>query len=209
MILEERFEKVDGQEVWYHYLHKEGNKEEWREKRVCDWIRLKGICQDEKTNEVQLDIEYLYGGRLKSYTFSRAKLTVKDIIELKSIGVDVTEKNRLLIVKYLEEEERKLPVENRYRTLGWDATRTTYYASNHLSLQDSDELSIAVYDGDYDVTPKGCSQTWEQLVKEEVIPHTPLLFALTLGFAAPLVSYLKEELDLPCRRVKIIQSSSI
>ena len=196
MILEERFEKVDGQEVWYHYLYKEGNTEEWREKRVCDWIGLKGIRQDEKTNEVQLDIEYLYGGRLKTYTFSRAKLTVKDIIELKSIGVDVTEKNRLLIVKYLEEEERQLPVENRYRTLGWDATRTAYYASERISLQDPDELSIAIYDGDYDVAPKGSSQMWEQLIKKEVIPHTPLLFALTLGFAAPLVSYLKEELDL-------------
>lgn len=64
------------------------------------------------------------------------------------------------------------------------------------------------YSGILNIEPKGSIDKWLQMVKQDVVPYTPLTLCMVLGFASPILALLTDKYDLGTLVFNVEESST-
>lgn len=147
-------------------------------------------------NLVELSIEYHDGASMKEAVVSREEILSKSGIKtLLSRGIAFNESRSDLLLSYLLRSEQQAPVEHVHSQLGWYQKDSNLIFRGYQSFGSDDSL-VSHYRGPLDIKPCGEIKNWLDMVKQDVLPHTPLTFCLLLGFASPVLSLLYSKYDL-------------
>lgn len=168
-----------------------------KEKFIARYIKVVKAKRSLETEQMTLELEFFYLGKFRKIEIQRAHLSRYELLKLKGTGLDITESNVYEVLQALEAQEGRLKPVITYSTMGWEKVDQKMVYKHHSLVNEKGKSAPGLYVGDYSIEPKGDKALWEALIKEDVLPHTELTFALALGFSAPLVSYLKDETDIP------------
>lgn len=147
---------------------------------------------------VDVMIEYFDGSTIKECRANREEILSK--ISVKSLfkkGISFNESHCDSFLSYLLQSDKRAPVEHVHSHLGWMEKEGVKVFRSYETLCKNGDLQFkSHYVGNLDITPHGSIQKWLDVVKHDVLPHTPLTFCLLLGFAAPVLSCLYKKYDL-------------
>ena len=147
---------------------------------------------------VDVMIEYFDGSTIKECRANREEILSK--ISVRSLfkkGISFNESHCDSFLSYLLQSDKRAPVEHVHSHLGWMEKEGVKVFRSYETLCKNGDLQFkSHYVGNLDITPHGSIQKWLNVVKHDVLPHTPLTFCLLLGFAAPVLSCLYRKYDL-------------
>ena len=124
---------------------------------------------------------------------ARADMTASKVQELASYGADVFDHNAKIVIQHLRNEEDRKPILNVHEGVGFDI-----YEGKEI-FKHSQAIGIeSEYIGKLSIEVKGTMEGWKDMVKVEVIGHTPLEVGIVLGLSALIVGYIGIELGLDC-----------
>lgn len=149
-------------------------------------------------SRVDVMIEYFDGSTIKKCRADReeilSKISVKSLLKK---GILFNESHCDSLLSFLLQSDNRAPVEHVHSHLGWIEIEGVKAFRSYESLCKNGDLQFkSHYAGNLDLTPHGSIQKWLDVVKHDVLPHTPLTFCLLLGFAAPVLSRLYRKYDL-------------
>lgn len=145
--------------------------------------------------EVTLQIEYDNGLSIQKKEVPRSILSKNDARQLMTLGVKFLERDSDLLFRFLLADEAKAPTEKTHAVLGWCSLEGTL-AFKHSSIFLPEDILQSEYTGTLNIEPYGTSEAWLNMVRTEVIGNIPITFAMVLGFASPLLSYIGKQSDL-------------
>ena len=159
-------------------------------------VLVKKITKNIETNAVRLELAVDYMGNTNTLTIDREELSDNRLIQsLNKIGAKAPKAYFDILVASIMRQEADLE-QNGYKPslvyshLGWlhvpmrDETgniigRQLHYRANRLLGG-----CCAKYDGPYSVTPMGSPDMWRNMVKQQIIGHTPLELILLASLSA-------------------------
>ena len=149
-------------------------------------------------SRVDVMIEYFDGSTIKKCRADReeilSKISVKSLLKK---GILFNESHCDSLLSFLLQSDNRAPVEHVHSHLGWIEMEGVKVFRSYESLCKNGDLQFkSHYVGNLDLTPHGSIQKWLDVVKHDILPHTPLTFCLLLGFAAPVLSRLYRKYDL-------------
>lgn len=153
-------------------------------------VFIKERKQEIGSKEITLVLCYKYiGDEIDEIEISRGDLEQRKIQSLRSKGVDVTSRNSKLIEEFLTFQEVNASYKMLYKNLGWIEGQTldTFALENFITKNGIDSKSE--YAGNLMLKPIGSRSTYLDLIKDEVVGHTPLEFIFAMAFAGVLISY--------------------
>lgn len=154
-------------------------------------IRVAEKYLNTDTGIVSLKLAYFNGVREETRIFGSEILAKNDIKVLLHYGVRFEDKCAEHLVSYLIKSEALAPVHATYSKLGWDKEQPDLFKCGRAIRKGQVDESLT-YDGKLDLLPKGSLETWLDMVKNEVIPHLPMTVVMLLGFASPVLTYLRD-----------------
>ena len=157
---------------------------------VSNVVFIKERKQAIGSKEITLVLCYKYiGNEIDEIEISRGDLEQRKIQSLRSKGVDVTSCNSKFIEEFLTIQEEHASYKMLYKNLGWIEGQTpdTFALENFITKNGIDSKSE--YAGNLMLKPTGNRATYLNLIKQEVVGHTPLEFIFALSFAGVLISY--------------------
>ncbi|SNY26910.1 protein of unknown function [Orenia metallireducens] len=165
-----------------------------KKKVIGNEIKIEDISESIDKNQVTYLLSFSYKGTKKSVEIPREKLGDKRglIKEITQHGADAYEHNITGIIKHLvnQEEMYNKPITKVHHQVGWDKT------ADKLVFKHFKGVGIrSRYRGKLDIEPKGSHEAWEDMIMTEVIGHTPLELALTIGFSSALVGMIGRKVD--------------
>lgn len=165
------------------------------EKFIGSLVYIKEIMHriDANPIEIYLKLRYWYHSRWEEIEISRDRLQVNELSKLMISGVDVASYKVKQVAIFLDYQESDAPKRYSHTTLGW-ATEGNKSVYKHEKME-GNSMYNSTFDGEFILT-NGTFQGWKEVIQQEVIGHTPLEFALTAGFSAPLVSWIAKDLDM-------------
>lgn len=163
---------------------------------IASYIAVKKRLAFLDANRVELVIEYFDGASMKEAVVSREEILSKSGIKtLLGKGLSFNESRSDLLLPYLLRSEQQAPVEHVHSQLGWYQKDSNLIFRGYQSFGPDDSF-LSHYRGPLDIKPCGEIKNWLDMVKQDVLPHTPLTFCLLLGFASPVLSLLYSKYDL-------------
>lgn len=186
-------------------VKKEADKEYEQEVGNLIWIRE--CRQNIEDNEVTLLMDYYYHGKKKTIEISRSQLQLNDFQKLISKGLDVGSHKARNVLRFLDYQEKKYAEYVYSHTgLGWDMYNDKL-VYKHYEILGQKEIN-SHYNGKFDLEPKGSLAGWIQVVKDQILGHIPLEFAVALGFSSAVVALLARYKDMEVLVVHISGESS-
>lgn len=108
------------------------------------------------------------------------------------MGVLYDERQAKELQRYLMISAYNAETETVHKTLGWNGDiflSSKSFSKNNISSK---------YIGGIDFSPKGSKDTYLDMIKEQVLQHTPLLFVWLIGFCSIILNYLNKHFDFGC-----------
>lgn len=143
--------------------------------------------------EIYLKLRYWYHSQWEEIEISRDMLQANELSKLMKSGLDVASHKVKHVAMFLDYQESDAPKRFGHTTLGW-TTEENKSVYKHKKME-GNSMYNSTYDGEF-ILSNGTFQGWQDVIKSEVIGNTPLEFALTAGFSAPLVSWIAKDLDM-------------
>ena len=174
--------------------------------RISNPMGIRNIYFNIDTNQYKAEIEFSAFKETRTIQVDRAVyLQRNSLLTLQSVGLDVTHNNVAKLVDYFrEEEDRKLTnVKNVHSTLGFGV----YNKKRIYKLYEAIGIE-SIYDGVYDIKPKGSYDAYKKILKDEVWGNYALEFILAASMSAVLIGYLGESLDLESPIIHLVGNSS-
>lgn len=167
---------------------------------VSSYLLVKKKMISVEGSKVNLLIEYFNGDAIKEKLFEREAVLSKGGVKLLlGCGISFEESHSEFLLNYLLKSDMNAEIEYYHNRLGWDTdveSGIPFFKLNRSLCQKGTLPYTSKYAGDLDIEPRGNAETWLNLIKESVLPYTPLTFCMLLGFAAPILSLLYEKYDL-------------
>ncbi|WP_419877955.1 DUF927 domain-containing protein [Brevibacillus centrosporus] len=166
----------------------------WKEEWLSDLVFIKAIQEniDEQTFDILLQFWFKNHWREKSV--KRSQLQINELTKLLDHGVDVPNYKVGQVAKFLSLQEKDAPLRQVHHKLGW-ADYNGELVYQHQEILSTKVPYSSTYRGNM-LLQKGTYEGWKQVIKQEVLGHTPLEFALTCGFASPLVALIARIIDM-------------
>jgi len=173
---------------------------------VSDYIKISSIEHNIDSNDYLGNITYKAFGELKTLTVPRSTyLQRRRLLDLQNQGLDVTEENATLLVKYFKEEEECLlgAIRATHNTLGFSTH------NGKLIFKHYNAIGIeSTYSGPYDVRPRGSDKDYLKMIKEEVLGNPLMEFILVSGLSSVLLAYLSDEYSLDSLIIHLTSDST-
>ncbi|WP_294096957.1 DUF927 domain-containing protein [Proteiniclasticum sp.] len=173
---------------------------------VSDYIKISSIEHNIDSNDYLGNITYKAFGELKTLTVPRSTyLQRRRLLDLQNQGLDVTEENATLLVKYFKEEEECLvgAIRATHNTLGFSTH------NGKLIFKHYNAIGIeSTYSGPYDVRPRGSDKDYLKMIKEEVLGNPLMEFILVSGLSSVILAYLSDEYSLDSLIIHIASDST-
>ncbi|MFC6040530.1 DUF927 domain-containing protein [Paenisporosarcina macmurdoensis] len=143
--------------------------------------------------EIYLKLRYWYHSQWEEIMIRRDQLQVYELSKLMISGVDVASYKVKQVAMFLDYQESDAPKRYEHTTLGWTVEgKKNIYKHNQMV---GDSVYNSRFEGDF-ILSNGTFQGWQDVVKQEVMGHVPLEFALVAGFSAPIVSWIARDFDM-------------
>lgn len=142
-------------------------------------------------------------GKRRSIRFPREDLNENKITSLTAYGVQVTKQKASVLIRCIENQEIKAKRLLNHNRLGFGV-----YENRSIFKGAEAVGALSVYRGNLRISPKGSYDTYLQMIKEEVIGHTPAEFLLTASVSGLLVDYLKEAISVENVVIHLVGESS-
>lgn len=147
---------------------------------------------DINTNERSYTIKAKVNGEWIEFDVSAEALTSLGMKELLRMGVLYDERQAKELQRYLMISAYNAETETVHKTLGWSGD--IFLSSKSFSKNNTSSKYI----GGIDFSPKGSKDTYLDMIKEQVLQHTPLLFVWLIGFCSIILNYLNKHFDFGC-----------
>lgn len=159
-------------------------------------ILIKSITQNIETREVRLELSMDYMGEIRTITVSREELSDNRLIQsLNKIGAKAPKHWFDILVESIMRQETDLEQQGYkpgkvYSHLGWihvpmrDETGAIISSQLHYRANRLLGGCCAKYDGPYSVAPMGSFDKWRDMVKSQIIGHTPLELVLLASLSS-------------------------
>lgn len=143
--------------------------------------------------EIHLKIRYWYHSKWEDIMISRDQLQVNELSKLMISGLDVASYKVKQVAMFLDYQESDAPKRYEHTTLGWtvEGKKNIYKHEGMVGVS----MYNSRFEGNF-ILSNGTFQGWQDVIKQEVIGHVPLEFALVAGFSAPVVSWIARDLDM-------------
>lgn len=152
-------------------------------------IYISKIHRTLHSGELIWTVRFLCSDGWQEDTIARIDVTERNILALLKKGADITTWKTKMIINYLVESEKQVPIAFQHSHLGWIGYKKQYYYA-HQSLTSINRKIKSEYIGEFNLSKSGSRQNWEEIVKEYVIGNSALELALCMGFSAILVGYI-------------------
>lgn len=142
-------------------------------------------------------------GKRRTILFPREDLVENKIVSLTAYGVQVSKKTADYLIKVIENQEVKAEHLLCHSKLGmtvWNGKKI-FKGATGIGI-------TSRYTGKLRVAPKGSYMKYLDMLKAEVLGHTPLEFILSASISGLLVDYLKESISVENIMVHMIGESS-
>ena len=144
------------------------------------------------TNERSYTIKAKVNNELIEFNVKAEVLTTLGLKELLKMGVLYDERQAKELQRYLIMSAYKAETQAVHSTLGW-------YGDLFLSSKSFPKnRTSSKYIGGIDFTPKGSKDIYLNMIKEQVLQYTPLLFVWLIGFCSIILAYLNKHFDFGC-----------
>ncbi|WP_195454956.1 DUF927 domain-containing protein [Turicibacter sanguinis] len=180
-------------------------------KRVGNYIGVKHVKTNIETKEskVTLDFAHIAGGRIEEQEVPLNKaLSVNQLESLNIYGMDVNTLNKNHVLKQIRNGLSRMKESFVHSDMGF-----SYYNDQlifkHHKLLGSKIQTNSIYDGDYDIEPKGSLKNWLDMFNKEVKGHIPLELAVIFGLAAPVVGLIGDIVNVNSQLIHLVGNSSI
>lgn len=188
--------KASMQNGYYGHWVWDGNKQARVFEPLGKAVTIDNITDNIETDDTQLTLSFDYVGETKRVTISREELADNTLIKtLAAKGADVTKKHFDILVDTLRRQEEILELNGQrtdkvYGHLGW--FRLPTYNQNGarvgstLCYRASKLIGgcAASYVGPYAMTPAGSFDTWQDMVKNDVVGVPAMAFVLIVSLSA-------------------------
>lgn len=173
-------------------------KQQYWIEAVCSWLKIRAVVIDDDTQKQSIHLlSKNLGGQPTSFTLQISSIFHNSLDILLDHGTLVYDD--VYLREYLTIFAKKAPVVHIRSTSGWKiANRLSCFQLAELILPENSKVPSSTYHGHFDLTPVGSLEVWLNAVTREVIPQIPLYTSLLLGFASPLLAFLKETFNLDC-----------
>jgi len=155
--------------------------------------------------EIYLKLRYWYHSQWEEIMIRRDQLQVNELSKLMISGVDVASYKVKQISMFLDYQESDAPKRYEHTTLGWTVEGKKNIYKHYKMVGDSKYNST--FEGDF-ILSNGTFQGWMDVIKQEVMGHVPLEFALVAGFSAPIVSWIARDFDMEVLVLHVYGDSS-
>lgn len=180
-------------------------------KKIGNYIGVKGVKTNIETKEskVILDFAHIAGHRIEEQEvpFSKA-LSTNQLESLNTYGMDVNTLNKKYVLKQIRNGISNMPETFVHSEMGFSHYNDKLIFK-HFQLLGSGINIKSIYDGEYDIEPKGSLQNWLSLFDEEVKGYIPLELAVVFGLAAPLVGLIADTVNVNSQLIHLVGNSSI
>lgn len=142
-------------------------------------------------------------GKRRTILFPREDLAENKIVSLTAYGVQVSKKTADYLIKVIENQEVKAEHLLCHSKLGmtvWNGKKI-FKGATGIGL-------TSRYTGKLRVAPKGSYKKYLDMLRSEVLGHTPMEFILSASISGLLVDYLKESISVENIMVHMIGESS-
>lgn len=152
---------------------------------------------------VQVKLLYKVNNTFQTREFPMSILVPKNIEKLIDYGFPIQANNYKGLSNFLMQQQSLAPMLQHYTEVGFfvdkEYEQLVFGMDEAIGWSDIRDTMPLVFDkenANFDVTPAGSLEDWVEMVKEEVIGHTPLEFILACGFSSAIVGYLYQK-DYP------------
>jgi len=170
----------------------------------CVYIRK--VLLIHETNEIFYELEYEFNGYTMTETLPRADLRKNVLLTYASKGMDALEHTVHTLLKYLQNQEKKVPVTIGHKHVGFDtaiAEDGEYYVfKGHEGVG-----FVSEYRGGLDIEPRGEIEEYQIFIKE-YITGTALELSVAVGLAGLLVGFVGAEIECDNLFVHLFGDSS-
>ncbi len=175
-------------------------------KTVSDYIIITGIEHNIDSEDYFADITYKAFGEMKTLTVPRSSyLQRRKLLDLQNQGLDVTEENASLLVKYFKEEEesKAATIHFTHSSLGFGL-----YKGNQI-FKHYHAIGVAsTYNGPYDIKPHGSYSVFMKMIREEILGNHIMETILIAGLTSVLLAYLSHEFSLDSLIIHLASDST-
>ena len=157
-------------------------------------FKMTCVYEDIDTGAIYYDIEVAKLGQKRSFRISKKDATdSKSVLAYASYGLDVNSGNSRIVCEVFQKKEdeyirRKRKVKEVYSIAG--------VKNNEIYAGETNPLTQGEYIGHLDLTPKGDRELWFSFVCNEMLHSVEIMFTIAVAFAAVLLGFLKEFLDI-------------
>lgn len=159
----------------------------WRTENVtlCRRIQVLYLQRDVDSNELTAKLAFRFRDEDIAISVGLLQLSSKEISTLSRYGFSVKKQDEVAVASFLAEQIQVVPMYTVHRSLGFQEFNgyPIYLHEKAIGIESS-------YQGDLPIKASGTYDAWYTIVSEEVIPHTPAVIPLIIGFAALLIGFL-------------------
>lgn len=159
---------------------------------ISTFLKITACNRNLITKECTYSIKAAVNNETVLFTVDSEVLTVNGLKMLLKWGVLFDERQAKEVQRYLVISAQKAPVLYHHSKLGWE--KGSFYSN---AVYPNNQV-VSKYKGSIDFDPKGSKETYLDMIKNQVIMYTPLLFIWLVGFCSIILSYLNQYIDLGC-----------
>lgn len=174
-------------------------------------IGVKSVKTNIETGESKaiLDFPHVAGGRMVEQEVPLDKaLNARKLESLSLYGMDVSTLNKNQVLKQIRNGISHIQESFVHSDMGFSYYENTLIFK-HYQLLGSGIQTNSIYEGEYDIEPKGSLKNWLDMFDKEVKGHIPLELAVIFGLAAPLVGLIGDLVNVNSQFIHLVGNSSI
>lgn len=181
----------------------EEDQKDAKPRRIAKRIEILENRMNVDTKVVGVLLGYDYDDQSYSFETTRGKLIRKGLLELVDRGIDVGEHNAADVAKWLNKQEKIIPVTRTHSHLGFGLADGKLIFKHAVAIGGDSK-----YDGKALIIPQGTLDEWMAVMTKEVLGRPALELALVIGLAGPVASMIAKETQLEVIVVHIYGDSS-
>ncbi|AWI03124.1 DUF927 domain-containing protein [Clostridium drakei] len=179
-------------------------------KKISDYVGVKEVVENLDTGKKEIILTYNEGKDVKEIMVPLGETVTKNkILNLADVGIDVNDNNATNVIKQIRNERENAPRKLVHSNIGFFEKDGKNFFKHNKIISDNKQNDIdSAYIGRLNIKPKGSGKTWLNMINKEVLGRPPLELALAIGFSAPVVGFIANELGIESPLIHLYGDSS-
>lgn len=183
--------------------------------KVAEPCQVESSIENIDTGEVSVKLRYKTVGEIATIqtlvTPAETISSTNKIEILANNGLDVNGENKKILICYLRKSREKAPYRYQHNKVGFSRyhNQLIFKHQESVGLQNIKGIKEeSHYVGPLNIKPMGSYDNWLETIKDYVLGNPALELALILGFSAPVIGYIGDQLGIESLFFHIYGNSS-